>query len=344
MSLQNRYKILQVLRRGGMATVYLALDQRLNCEVAVKEISFPEDVKESSKEQMLLAFQQEAKLLAGLNHPAFPKSRDYFIENDNHFFVMDFIGGIDLERLLQRNHGELGMDQIKDWTFQILDALEYLHGQKPTIIHRDIKPSNIKLNTKNQIRLLDFGIAKTFETGTKTDESVNFATLEYAPLEQSLKASNQIKNSLLAVDEQKTTDFLQIKSTPASDIFAFGATLYRLLTGQLPVDAHSRVLAIWLGKSDPLPSVSFFNPTVLPKLEAVIMQSLNLFPPLRPQSVADFRQQLLGTWKEKNHLNTFSKSFQVPNPHSQPHLSALIRSHQELLKKVRVLEQLKGGH
>jgi serine/threonine protein kinase len=344
MSLQNRYKIIQVLRRGGMATVYLALDQRLNCEVALKEISFPEDIKESSKNMMLLAFEQEAQFLAGLNHPAFPRSRDYFVENDNHFLVMDFIGGIDLERLLQRNHGELGVEQIKDWTFQILDALEYLHGQKPIIIHRDIKPSNIKLNTKNQIRLLDFGIAKTLETGAKTDGSINFATLEYAPLEQSLKASAQIKNSLMAVNRKKTTDFLEFKSSPASDIFALGATLYRLLTGHLPVDAHSRALAIWLGKGDPLPSVSCLSPTVPPKLESVIMQSLNLFPLLRPQSVADFRQQLLGTWKEKAPLTAFCESFQVPNPRSQPHLSALIRHHQELLKKVRGLEQAILSH
>lgn len=339
MSLQNRYKIVQVLRRGGMSTVYLATDEKLGCEVAVKEISFPEDIKESSKAVMISAFEQEAQLLASLNHPAIPKAHDYFVENGSHFLVMDFIAGVDLERLLRRNEGGLGIDQIKDWTFQLLDALEYLHNQETPIIHRDVKPSNIKVNTKNQVRLLDFGISKTFETGADTAQSVNFATLEYAPLEQTLKASSQIKNSLMAVDSKKTIDFLQIKSSPASDIFALGATLYRLLTGHLPVDAHSRALAIWLGKADPLPSVSFYNPTIPLKFESVIMQSLSLYPLSRPQSIADLRQQLLGTWKEKVQL-TALESFQVPNYRVQPHLSALFRQHQDLLIKIRSLEQV----
>lgn len=344
MSLQNRYKIVQVLRRGGMATVYLAIDEKIGCQVAVKEITFAEDIKESSREIMTNAFEQEAQLLASLNHPAFPKAHDYFVENDSHFLVMDFINGIDLERLLQRNRGGLGIEQIKDWTFQILDALEYLHEQKTPIIHRDIKPSNIKVNTKNQVRLLDLGISKTFDTGARTDESVNFATLEYAPLEQSLKASSQINNSLMAVNSKKTSEFLQFKSSPASDIFALGATLYRLLTGHLPVDAHSRALAIWLGKADPLPSVAFFNPTIPLKFESVIMQSLNLYPLSRPQSIADLRQQLLGTWKEKIQLSALCDSFQFPNHRFQPHLSALFRHHQELLVKIRGLEQVILSH
>lgn len=339
MLLQNRYKIVQVLRRGGMSTVYLALDEKLGGEVAVKEISFAEDLKESSRAVMTSAFEQEAQLLASLNHPAIPKAHDYFVENGSHFLVMDFIAGVDLERLLRRNQGGLGIDQIKDWTFQLLDALEYLHNQETPIIHRDVKPSNIKVNTKNQVRLLDFGISKTFESGVETAQSVNFATLEYAPLEQTLKASSQIKNSLMAVDSKKTIDFLQIKSSPASDIFALGATLYRLLTGHLPVDAHSRALAIWLGKADPLPSVSFYNPTIPLKFESVIMQSLSLYPQTRPQSIADLRQQLLGTWKEKVQL-TALESFQVPNSRVQPHLSALFKHHQELLLKLRNLEQV----
>lgn len=339
MLLQNRYKIVQVLRRGGMSTVYLALDEKLGGEVAVKEISFAEDLKESSRVVMTSAFEQEAQLLASLNHPAIPKAHDYFVENGSHFLVMDFIAGVDLERLLRRNQGGLGIDQIKDWTFQLLDALEYLHNQETPIIHRDVKPSNIKVNTKNQVRLLDFGISKTFETGVETAQSVNFATLEYAPLEQTLKASSQIKNSLMAVDSKKTIDFLQIKSSPASDIFALGATLYRLLTGHLPVDAHSRALAIWLGKADPLPSVSFYNPTIPLKFESVIMQSLSLYPQTRPQSIADLRQQLLGTWKEKVQL-TALESFQVPNYRVQPHLSALFKHHQELLLKLKNLEQV----
>ena len=337
--LQNRYQIIQMLNRGGMATIYLALDKRLNCQVAVKEISFCQEIEEESKKILTAAFEQEAQLLAKLTHPAIPKSLDYFIENNNHYFVMEFVGGIDLERLMKRNSGRFELEQIHDWMLQLIDALEYLHGQNPVVVHRDIKPSNIKINAKNQIRLLDFGIAKIYANEIRTHDSINFATLEYAPLEQTLKASSHIKNSLMTINKAKTLEILHTQSSPKSDIFALGATLYRLATGKLPVDAHTRALALWSGKTDPLPAVSFYNNAVQPDFEAAVMQSLSIFPPLRPQTVSELRQRISTRQAPKFQPPAAPQKFQATKPFSQPHFGAFIQKNQELRNKVKSLEK-----
>lgn len=335
--LQNRYQILQVLNRGGMAIIYLALDKRLNCQVAVKEITFYEEAEPSNIKLLTNAFEREAQLLAGLAHPAIPKSLDYFIENDNHYFVMEFVGGIDLERLLRRNPRGFDLEQLRDWTFQILDALEYLHSRNPVVVHRDIKPSNIKINARNQIRLLDFGIAKIFANEICTGDSINFATLEYAPLEQILKASSYVRNSLMAINKEKTLEILRTQSSPQSDIFALGATLYRLVTGKLPVDAHTRALSLWSGKPDPLPAVACFNKTIPADFESAIMQSLSLSPPLRPQTVSRLRHQIFGQ-KKIDFQSSAIKSIQITNSFSQPHFGALLQQNNELKSKIRNLE------
>ena len=337
--LQNRYQILQALNRGGMAIIHLALDKRLNCQVAIKEVCLCEDIEETDKTLLIEAFEREAQLLASLSHPAIPKSLDYFVENGCHFFVMEFVGGVDLERLLKRNPGRFEFDQVKDWALQLVDALEYLHGQNPLVVHRDIKPSNIKINSKNQIRLLDFGIAKTYAGEINTEQSVNFATLEYAPLEQVLKASTPICKSLMAINKEKTSELLRSQSSPKSDIFALGATLYRLSTGKLPVDAHTRAIALWSGKPDPLPAISFYNNAVPPDFEAAVMQSLAILPLQRPQTISELRPLISGEQKKESQPSVFYQTFKAENPLAQPHFGALVRQNEELKFKVKTLEK-----
>lgn len=346
--LQNRYQILQVLNRGGMATIYLALDKRLKCQVVVKEITFYEKVEPAGVNLLANAFEQEAQLLASLNHPAIPKSFDYFIENGHHYLVMEFVGGVDLERLVRRSNTGFDLEQLQDWTLQLLDVLEYLHSQNPFVVHRDIKPSNIKVNAKNQIRLLDFGIAKIYKSDICSSDSINFATLEYAPLEQSLKASASIRNSLMAINREKTLEILRTQSSPQSDIFSLGATLYRLVTGKLPVDAHTRALSIWLGKPDPLPAVSYFNKAIPADFESAIMQSLSLFPSQRPQSVSSLRQQIFGQ-KKTRFQPTPNQSIQAAtNGLFQPHFGAFLQQISDLKRKITSLEnelrELKEGY
>ena len=137
--LNNRYRILEQLGRGGMGAVYRAHDANLDVEVAVKENFF---VSEESARQ----FQREAHLLFELRHPSLPRVMDHFVvEDQGQYLVMDFIAGNDGREILERNEGPLDEETVVGWAGQILKALNYLHSRKPPVIHRDVKPANIKI-------------------------------------------------------------------------------------------------------------------------------------------------------------------------------------------------------
>src|SRR5678815_2827340 len=156
---------------------------------------------------------------------------------------MQFIPGDDLSEMMARKRGPFPANQVLTWADQLLDALDYLHTQDPQIIHRDIKPQNLKLTSRGQIILLDFGLAKGQGGGVSvvtTSASIFGYTPNYAPLEQ-----------------------IQGLGTDArSDIYALSATLYHLMTGVKPPDALSRAAALVNGQPDPLQPASVANPAM----------------------------------------------------------------------------------
>src|SRR5882724_8024933 len=164
--LQGRYRIIRQLGKGGMGAVYEAVDQRLDAIVALKE-TFSVD------ERLRRQFEQEARLLAQLNHLALPRVSDYFTEGDRAFLVMQFISGVDLAEIIAKQPGPFPRNQVVAWADQLLDALIYLHTRDRQIIHRDIKPHNLKLNSNGTIALLDFGLAKTQSTDLSGNSSVS---------------------------------------------------------------------------------------------------------------------------------------------------------------------------
>ncbi len=209
-----------------MGTVYEAVDQRLDATVALKESHFAD-------EQLGKQFEREARLLAKLRHPAITRVIDHFRDEDGQFLVMDFVAGEDLSEKLKRNGRGLPVAEVLSWADQLLDALDYLHSQEPPVIHRDIKPQNLKLTTRNQIILLDFGLAKGFAgqlSRVTTSGSIFGYTPNYAPLEQT---------------QGTGTD-------PRSDVYSLAATLYHLLTGVVPPDVLTRLAATSDGQADPL--------------------------------------------------------------------------------------------
>src|SRR5215208_6587485 len=119
--LQNRYKIVRQLGRGGMGTVYEAIDQRFESQVAVKEAHFTDEVLGKQ-------FQREARLLYQLRHPAIARVIDHFTEGDGQFLVMDFIEGEDLSGLLHQQGGAFPVGTVLEWGDQLLNALAYMHG------------------------------------------------------------------------------------------------------------------------------------------------------------------------------------------------------------------------
>jgi eukaryotic-like serine/threonine-protein kinase len=264
--LQGRYRIVRQLGQGGMGAVYEALDQRLDTTVALKETLF-------SDERLRKQFEREARLLARLHHPALPRVSDHFSEGDGQFLVMQFIPGDDLSEMMTRKRGPFPADQVLTWGDQLLDALDYLHTQDPQIVHRDIKPQNLKLTSRGQIILLDFGLAKG-QAGdisrVTTGASIFGYTPNYAPLEQ-----------------------IQGLGTDArSDLYSLGATLYHLMTGIKPPDALTRAAALVNGQPDPLTPASVANATVAPELDAVLGKAMAQNREQRYATAVDMRKAL----------------------------------------------------
>lgn len=260
--LQNRYLIEKQIGAGGMGAVYLAVDQRFESFVAIKETFYKDD-------ELGDAFEREAKLLNSLHHPNLPHVSDYFTEGGGHFLVMQFIEGEDLFEVMKRD-GAFSYQDVLRWAYSLLDALDYLHSQEPPIIHRDIKPQNLKITTRGDIILLDFGLAKLNSDDTQAQLSVFGYSRKYSPLEQ-----------------------IQGTGTDArSDIFALAATMYHLLTGKPPIDVLARASAIVAGNPDPLELASEINTEIPVGVASVLKTSLALNAASRFTSAKAVRQAL----------------------------------------------------
>jgi serine/threonine protein kinase len=263
--LQERYRIVRPLGKGGMGAVYEAIDLRLDAAVALKE-TFSKD------QRLRKQFEQEARLLAQLHHPALPRVSDYFTEGDRVFLVMQFIAGEDLAEIIAKQPGPIPRTEVTAWADQLLDALIYLHTRDRRIVHRDIKPHNLKLTANGRIALLDFGLAKA-ESDTSTvgsSASVFGFTRRYSPPEQ--------------MQDEGTS--------PRSDIYALGATLYHLVTGVKPPDAMARTKAVANSQKDPLQMANEINPAVGPEISAILLQAMALNPNDRFADASEFRESL----------------------------------------------------
>ena len=264
--LQDRYRIVKRLGSGGMGAVYEAIDRRLDITVALKETF-------SADQRLRRQFGREARLLARLDHPALPRVIDYFTESNRAFIVMQFIPGPDLANVIARKRGPFPRKDVIAWADQLLDALVYLHAPERQVVHRDIKPHNLKLSAAGQIALLDFGLAKSehTESSLNSRRSVFGFTPRYSPPEQ----------------------IQDLGTTPRSDIYALGATLYHLLTGVKPPDAMTRATALADGQLDPLLPAHQLQAEVGAELAIVLNRAMALNPDDRHASAADFREALL---------------------------------------------------
>ena len=264
--LQGRYRIVRQLGQGGMGAVYEAVDQRLDTTVALKETLFTD-------ERLRRQFEREARLLARLHHPALPRVSDHFSEGDGQFLVMQFIPGDDLSEMLTRRQGPFPATQVMSWADQLLDALDYLHEQDPQIIHRDIKPQNLKLTSRGQIILLDFGLAKGQGgdiSRITTAASIFGYTPNYAPLEQIQGLGTELR----------------------SDLYSLAATLYHLLTGVKPPDALTRAAALVNAQPDPLLPPSHANADVPSVADNVLTKAMSQNREQRYASAEEMRKAL----------------------------------------------------
>jgi peptide/nickel transport system substrate-binding protein len=238
--LNNRYRIAKQIGKGGFGAVYRAWDMRMNGSCVVKENL---DTSLEARNQ----FEREAQILFKLRHPGLPVVFDYFSEPDQGLYlVMDFVEGKNLEEIQQDSGGAINEADAVNWISQVCEALEYLHGYNPPVIHRDIKPQNIIITPAGKAMLVDFGVAKLYHAQQKTTIGARAITPGYSPPEQ----------------------YLQTGTDARSDVYSLGATLYTLLSGQVPPES----VALSLGES--LPSIRDMNPKVNPALEAVVDKAM----------------------------------------------------------------------
>ena len=201
--IDGKYKILNVVGKGGMSVVYLAMNERANKQVRKDGMQSFEVVK-----QNLVA---ETDLLKKLNHPHLPSIIDVIDCDDTFLIVMDYIEGNPLSKALETS-GAQNQDDVIEWAKQLCDVLGYLHSRKPPIIYRDMKPSNVMLKPDGNVMLIDFGTAREFKYSSVADTTC-LGTQGYAAPEQ--------------FGGHGQTD-------ARTDIYCLGATMYHLVTGHNP--------------------------------------------------------------------------------------------------------------
>jgi outer membrane protein assembly factor BamB/tRNA A-37 threonylcarbamoyl transferase component Bud32 len=271
-NLVNRYLIQDVIGVGGMGSVYRARD--LHFPNVVKLVAVKEMINQAPdplvRQTVVQNFEREANILATLSHPAIPRIYDYFTLENRSYLVLEFINGQDLEVVLSRTDGFLPEEQILDWAIQLCDVLHFLHTHKPDpIVFRDMKPSNVMVNQHNNIILVDFGIAKPFQTGQK---GTMIGTEGYSPPEQ-----------------------YRGEASTQADIYALGATIHHLITRRDP-----RLEPPFSFGERP---VRKLNPSVSIELETVINTALQYNVENRFRSVEDFKQALIAAGRKTGLLN-----------------------------------------
>jgi serine/threonine-protein kinase len=274
--LRRRYRIEAPIGQGGMGSVYLAEDLRLEGrKCAVKAVRIDPTIEQELINELQVQFSREAAILARLDHPNLPKVSDYFSEDEVDYLVMDYVLGKNLKELMDeaRRAGRFLTEvEVMAWARQLCDALEYLHTQDPPVLHRDIKPSNIKLAPSGLIKLVDFGLVKLLSKDSSQTVTVlqGRGTAAYTPLEQ-------------YGEDDSHTDM-------RSDIYSLGATMYHLLTNTSPADARQRFL-----NPQTLQPLRHHNPELTENVQIAVLAAIAMHPDDRPTTVSEFREMLFST-------------------------------------------------
>jgi len=261
--LAGRYEIASLLGQGGMARVFQGTDRVLDRTVAIKVLSpqFADD------DQFVARFRREAQAAAGLNHPNIVGVYDTGDQGDVHFIVMEYVEGRTLRDVI-RGDGPLLPERAAEIGEAVARALSSAH--QAGLVHRDIKPGNIMLTREGEVKVMDFGIARTSTGDTLTQTAAILGTASYLSPEQAQG---------LSVDTR-------------SDIYSLGCVLYEMLTGRAPFIGDSPVAIAYMHvKEDPVPP-SRLNQDVPPTLDSVVLKCMAKNPANRYESAEELRADL----------------------------------------------------
>mgnify|MGYP000904853543 CR=1 FL=1 len=263
----EKYETIKDLGEGAQGTVILARDTVLGRRVAIKSLhpSLTADTLHVKR------FEEEAKTLAGLEHPSIVTVYEYVANNLGCHLMMEYFEGHPLDDYIKNISGPIVEDAAIDLYIKVLEAMNYIHKKK--IIHRDIKPSNIMINDDFEIRLLDFGIAKNTEndpTLTKIGASAG-----YTPMYMSPEHCNGSPVTMY------------------SDIYSLGVTLWQMVTGKAPYEGFTQGQIYLKVATEPLPSIQSVYPNASLKMNAIIQKATHKNPKERFKTCAAFKKELV---------------------------------------------------
>lgn len=264
----NLYRVKRLVGGGGMAWVYqVELLPEKGTQGgdppslwACKELR-PQTEDPETQQHARSLFTQEATILSQLDHPNLPEVIDFFEDQGRAYLVMEFIWGESLEKRISAANSPLLEREVLQWAVQICTVLEYLHSRQPPIIFRDLKPSNVMVTNTGVVKLVDFGIARTYKED-KLQDTIALGSENYAAPEQWGEAQTDAR----------------------SDIYGLGATLYHLLANIPPSPAFL--------PSEPEP-VDTINPALSDKTVEIITKAMRREREDRYQSAAEMKQALL---------------------------------------------------
>ncbi|HEX9132139.1 MAG TPA: protein kinase [Ktedonobacteraceae bacterium] len=296
--IKGRYKLIDELGRGSFATVYIARDTKNNRIYAVKVMH-----NEFSDDGELLArFQREAHILSQFSDHHIVRIFDYGDEIDIHYIVMDYIDGQNL-KYHTLTHGPMDALRALKYARQIAEGLDtaYKHG----VVHRDIKPQNIVIDSKDEVKITDFGLARSRETVTLTQSNVFMGTAYYIPPEQA--------------ESGRSAD-------TRSDLYSVAAVLFEMLTGRPPFEGETAVDIVIKHMNEKVPSICRIRPDLPPEMDKFMQKAMAKSPADRystPQefisAIEQLQRRIQAMQPERRELaeHNFVSEIDYEQPHEQ---------------------------
>jgi len=317
--IDNRYQLQRVVASGGMATIYHALDLRLDRQVAVK-IMHPHLAND---EDFVNRFIREAKAAATLSHPNIVAIQDQGWNEGGVpavFIVMEYIEGFTLRDVIT-DQGALGATEALRYFAPVVSAMAAAH--KHGILHRDIKPENILISKDGRVKIADFGLAKGAEIGSTltVESSVILGSVSYLSPEQVQRGVSDVR----------------------SDVYSLGIVLFEMLTGKKPFDGESPIQIAYMHVNENIPAPSSITPTVPPELDEIVLKAAANNPDKRYKDAGAMQEQVLGVLSKLDpKRRQMSLELDIPIPRAK--IEKKKRNKLDILKSITTQIDLKRSN